>query len=52
MIVCIVLGRKREMPCVFAVLNDNSTRWVEKAMQLIYLEAYTSLAMFVEGIGK
>ena len=44
--------RERETPCVFAVLNDNPTRWVGKAMQLIWFKAYTSLAVFVEGSGE
>lgn len=42
----------RERSCVFAVLNGNPTRWVEKDVQLIWSKAYTSLALFVEDSGE
>lgn len=44
--------RDRERSCVFAVLNGNPTRWVEKDVQLIWSKAYISLALFVAGSGE
>lgn len=40
---------ERETPHVFAVLNGNPTRWVGKAVELIWCKAYALLAVFVEG---
>lgn len=43
---------ERETPHVFAVQNGNPTRWVGKAVELIWCKAYALLAVFVEGSGE